>query len=190
MPNKCLLSPCTPLSSPLFISSFFSCCCSHSCTPRFFSLLSYSSFPFTTSSFYLIILSLHFACNPVSGFGTERSPVSCFFFFFSCLQGSFCHCHLHRSFTCFYCGLHSPLMLLLNLVIYHFLADFLVFSSNNCTRIYTRLTKQCTGTCGKCTQTHKQSKQEQATDTVADCVEGSKGITGQKQLSTERRRAR
>lgn len=35
-----------------------------------------------------------------------------------------------------------------------------------------------------------QNKQQQATDTVSDSVQGSTGITGQKQLSTERRRAR
>lgn len=40
------------------------------------------------------------------------------------------------------------------------------------------------------TCTQGQSKQKLVTDTVSDSVQGSKGITGQKQLSTERRRAR
>lgn len=85
-PNKCLLSPCTPLSLFHHLFPLFSHVAVHiPALPVFFPCfpLSYSSFPFTTSSFYLIILSLHFACNPVSGFGTDCSPVSCFFFSFS-----------------------------------------------------------------------------------------------------------
>lgn len=124
------------LSFPPFISSFFSCCCSHSCTPCFFSpafLFLIPLFPSPLLRFTLLyfLCTLHATQSLVLAQTVLLSLVSFFLFLF--LQSSCCHCHLHWPCACFYCGLHSPLMLLLSLAIYHFLTDF-----NNCTRIYTR----------------------------------------------------
>lgn len=135
-PNKCLLSPCTPLSLFHHLFPLFSHVAVHiPALPVFFPafLFPIPLFPSPLLRFTLLyfLCTLHATQSLVLAQTVLLSLVSFFLFLF--LQSSCCHCHLHWPCACFYCGLHSPLMLLLSLAIYHFLTDF-----NNCTRIYTR----------------------------------------------------
>lgn len=100
-------------------------------SPAFLFLIPLFPSPLLRFTLLYFLCTLHATQSLVLAQTVLLSLVSFFLFLF--LQSSCCHCHLHWPCACFYCGLHSPLMLLLSLAIYHFLTDF-----NNCTRIYTR----------------------------------------------------